>query len=360
MMAHRSSGTGPRMPVPSVASLVVALVLATGCGPHGSAEDDRTTDAREPGPESPGAETAPVVADSGFLTGAAGARIHYRVLGRRPDTVVAIHGGPGAGMNSILPDLAPLAESFTVVFYDQRGGGRSELPADTSLLRAEYFVEDLEAVRRHFGLDRMKLFTHSFGSILAARYAERFPDRVDRMVFHKATGPDQVAARELAMATQRPAGDDSLVARHTELLGSLLAGDAEAPVETCRAYEEIGRRLAEARGEPVTWRGSTCDAPAEAVRYYYRYTAQWAPRTFGPWDFTTGMEHVTAPLLVVHGGRDSAAISQQRAWASAVPNGRLLLVPEAGQSAWAERPEVVFTAVGRFFDGSWPQEAERP
>lgn len=360
MMAHRSGGTGPRMSVPSVAPLLVALFLVPGCGAQGSPEDDRAADARELASESPGVETAPAVADSGFLTGAAGARIHYRVLGSRPDTVVAIHGGPGAGMNSILLDLAPLTESFTVVFYDQRGGGRSELPADTSLLRAEYFVEDLEAVRRHFGLDRMKLFTHSFGSILAARYAERFPDRVDRMVFHKATGPDQVAARELAMAATRPAGDDSLVARHTELLGSLLADDADAPVETCRAYEEVGRRLAEARGEPVTWRGSTCDAPAEAVRYYYRYTAQWAPRTFGPWDFTTGLEHLTAPLLVVYGGRDSVAISQQRAWASAVPNGRLLLVPEAGQSAWTERSDVVFPAVETFFAGSWPEGAERP
>lgn len=346
------------MPAFRFAILVVVLLLVPGCGAQGSPEDDRAADAREPGPESPGAEKAPVVADSGYLTGAADARMHYRVLGTAPDTVVAIHGGPGAGMNSILPDLEPLAESFTVIFYDQRGGGRSELPADTSLLRAEYFVEDLEAVRRHFGLDRMKLFTHSFGSILAATYAQAYPDRVDRMVFHKATGPDQVAARELAMAAQRPAGDDSLAARQTELLRSLLTGETDAPVETCRAYEKIGGRLAEARGEPVTWRGSTCDSPAEAVRYYYRYTAQWAPRTFGPWDFTTGLEHVTAPLLVVHGGRDSAAISQQRAWASAVPNGRLLLVPEAGPSAWTERPDVVFPAVASFFAGSWPAEAE--
>jgi hypothetical protein len=36
---------------------------------------------------------------------------------------------------------------------DQRGGGRSELPADTILLDARYFVEDLEAVRRHSNMD---------------------------------------------------------------------------------------------------------------------------------------------------------------------------------------------------------------
>lgn len=41
-------------------------------------------------------------------------------------------------------------------------------------------------------------------------------------------------------------------------------------------------------------------------------------------------------------------------------SGRLLLVSEAGPLAWSERPEVVFRAVGRFFDGDWPHEAESP
>ena len=298
-----------------------------------------------------------VAEDEGFLPGAAGAELHYRVLGSGPDTVVVLHGGPGAGMQTVLPAWRPLADRFVLVFYDQRGGGRSTLPADTARLHARYFVEDLEAVRRHFGLERLKLVTHSFGSVLAASYAERHPGRVERMVFHGATGPRRAEAAELARRS-RPSPDTALSRRMRELLGELLRGTAEDPVATCRRYEELGRRLAEARGEPATWSGTTCGAPPEAVRYYYRYTAQLAPRSFGDWDFTTGLESLDAPLLVVHGTRDSARLALQRDWAAAVPRGRLLAVTRARKGAVSDRPEVVLPAVAAFLAGSWPDGAE--
>lgn len=98
----------------------------------------------------------------GYLVGSGGARIFYRVVGKGPDTIIAMHGGPGGDMENIAPDLVPLGTRHVVIYYDQRGGGRSELPADTTLLHVQYFIEDLEAVRRHFGLERINLLAHSF------------------------------------------------------------------------------------------------------------------------------------------------------------------------------------------------------
>jgi proline iminopeptidase len=77
-----------------------------------------------------------LASSKGYLAGGGGARIFYRVVGRGSDTIVAIHGGPGGDMNNIAPDLERLAHRHTVIYYDQRGGGRSELPADTALLDA--------------------------------------------------------------------------------------------------------------------------------------------------------------------------------------------------------------------------------
>ncbi len=119
----------------------------------------------------------------------------------------------------------------------------------------------------------------------------------------------------------------------------------------CREYEAIGRRLAELRGTPATWRGTTCDAPEDAVAYYHRHTAQHAPRTFGDWDFTTGLETLKAPVLVVHGARDTLALPAQRAWVEAVPNGRLLVADGAGKAAASDRPDRVFSAVTTFLEG---------
>lgn len=292
----------------------------------------------------------------GYLQGAENVRLYYRVVGSVPDTIVAVHGGPGAGMNAFLPDMEPLAQNHTVIFYDQRGGGRSELPADTSRLDARFFVEDLEAVRRHFGLSRMKIVAHSFGAILVARYIQSYPKRVARLVFLGATGPKRSEAAKLAQK-HYAAMDSVTFKRYIELIHSLLAGTAADPIAACREYEKILTDLAIKRGEPTNWRGTTCEASPEAVTYYYHYTARITPATFGDWDFTTAFDDMTAPLLVVYGTQDSLALPQQCGWADAFPNGRLLIVPNAGKGTIADRPDLVLPALESFFKGRWPEGA---
>lgn len=304
---------------------------------------------------------SPSASTSGTIRTADGVSLYYRLVGAGEDTLVVLHGGPGAGMNSVLPAVRPLARDRLLLLYDQRGGGRSTLPEDTTLLSAEAFVRDLEAVRRHFGLERMDVLAHSFGAVLLARYAREHPDRLGRVVLHGATGPDRRGAVEVmreSAARESATGDTALARRHRELLLRLLRGEAGDPVETCRTFERVGRELARSRGEPGDWPGTTCDAPPEAVRYYYRHTARLAPRSFGDWDFTRGLERVTAPALVIWGARDSAGIPLQRAWAAAYPRGRLLLVPGAGKGALAHRPERFREAVDAFLKGEWPAGAE--
>lgn len=316
-------------------SVPILLTLFTGCSANG---------------------LIPGVRD-GYVPGANGASLYFRTMGSGRDTLVIVHGGPGAGMNTVIPGFRPLAEWYTLLFYDQRGGGRSELPADTTELRPEHFVEDLEAVRSHFRLDRMNVITHSFGSVLVAAYAKEYPDRLRRIVLHGATGPHQGQAVEIIRAKAEaaaPPADTALSRRAAELLGKLLDGTASDPVAACREYERINNRLAVLRGDRP-YDATTCDAPPEAVRYYYRYTAQLAPRYYGGWDFTTGLEQLSAPVLVVYGENDSLAIPAQRAWANAVPNGGLLLVPDAGKAAVSENPEVVFPAIRTFFEDEWPE-----
>lgn len=136
------------------------------------------------GDEQPSASTTQ---HEGYVTGAGESagqeeiRLYHRTLGSGRDTLLIVHGGPGAGMYTILPDTRGLADHFVLIYYDQRRGGRSSLPADTMLLAARHFSEDLEAVRAHFGLEKMNVLAHSFGAVLLADYAERLPERLRRI-----------------------------------------------------------------------------------------------------------------------------------------------------------------------------------
>ena len=146
----------------------------------------------------------------GYVTVPDSARLYYRVVGTRGDTLIAIHGGPGVDLESIAGDFAPLAERHVVIFYDQRGAGRSTLPRDTTTLNAAQQVRDLDAVRRFFGLARVTLVAHSYGPLLAASYAIAHPDVVRRMVKkgllqRKRTRRDARCTADCSAAAQRSA-----------------------------------------------------------------------------------------------------------------------------------------------------------
>jgi proline iminopeptidase len=276
------------------------------------------------------------------------------VAGSGADTVVVVHGGPGAGINSVRPDVEPLTKSHVVIFYDQRGGGRSDLPKDTTHLGPRYFTGDLEAVRRHFHLDRMKLVAISFGAIVVAEYARAHPDRIARMVFLAAVGPSR---KEVGRLYGRPPADTALGRRHFEVFRTLMEGKAADPVAACREEERLSRELQRAAGEFAGRKGTDCNMPAPAVRYYYQYSARLGPELFGNWDYTRSLSHVSAPLLVIDGERDTLGLSMERAWARALPNGRLLIISDAGRAVSAERPDAVFPAIDEFLSGRWPEGA---
>ncbi len=80
--------------------------------------------------------------------------------------LLLLHGGPGFPSDYLEP-LAALAGDRPVVFYDQLGCGRSSRPDDDALWAVERYVRELLMVRRTLGLDRVHLFGHSWGALLA-------------------------------------------------------------------------------------------------------------------------------------------------------------------------------------------------
>ena len=109
-----------------------------------------------------------------------GVRLYMRRVGHGPPVVV-LHGGPGAHHDYLLPQYDHLAEGGrTLLYYDQRGGGRSPVPRDVLVGWREH-VADLEALRGHWELDRLTVIGYSWGGLLALLYALEHPDRIARL-----------------------------------------------------------------------------------------------------------------------------------------------------------------------------------
>jgi len=98
--------------------------------------------------------------------------------------LILLHGGPGFSEMRLMRHFnAPLEKSFTVVYWDQRGAGKSfDRKISKSSMTVEQFISDLDElvdlVRRRVRQDKVAIFGHSWGSVLGVLYAARFPEKV--------------------------------------------------------------------------------------------------------------------------------------------------------------------------------------
>ena len=285
----------------------------------------------------------------GFVTTPDSAHLHYKITGAGRDTLVAIHGGPGVDLESIFNDFTPLSRRHVVIFYDQRGTGKSTLPADTTRLTATQQVEDLETVRAHFGLGRMTLVAHSYGPLLAATYAIAHPDRVARMVFFGPVPPrrgDFWKRFGQSFATRI----DSASRRRMNDANRRMNDPSQDQRRACRDYwtEAVRPRLAEPARTSAMIKSDFCAATPAAIVYGLSTTNRVVMGSYGDWDIRTALKNVSAPTLIVHGEQESIPMDMVEEWATTMPHARLVKVPRAAHFTYLERPEVVWPTVEKF------------
>jgi proline iminopeptidase len=319
---------------------LTAVLLCTACS------------ASHPGP---GAvrEGEPPRAAAGYVVGAGGVRLFYRVDGGGPDTLVVLHGGPGLNLEGLRPDLRPLAQHHVLVYFDQRGGGRSEMP-DTLRLTAALMVEDVEAVRRAFRLDRLTLFGHSWGGSLAVLYAARYPDRMQRMVLVGPVPPRPHPYLDQYEANQAARNDSGEKARMA-LLDSTQEF-ARDPYPVCHESARLFQRGLTATPEAVRRvRGDLCSAmPANLRRMGVVNRRVWLSLTGSAdcdYDWRPIAARIEARTLVVYGDRDPLPLAGSEEWARTLPRALLVVIPGAGHYPHAERPELFFPALEAFLAG---------
>jgi pimeloyl-ACP methyl ester carboxylesterase len=127
--------------------------------------------------------------EHGYVQTAPGVFLYYRKLGTGP-LLVLLHGGPG-GDHRQLTDLDRLADRSTLLYYDQRGCGRSTRGLGPEQLTWRQHVEDLDAVREAFGQQRLRVLGYSWGGFLLQLFAALHPHRVRRLVFVATSLPTQ-------------------------------------------------------------------------------------------------------------------------------------------------------------------------
>jgi proline iminopeptidase len=277
--------------------------------------------------------------------GAGPAGLHWRTVGEGTPVVV-LHGGPDFDHTYLLPELDRLAEHARLVYYDQRGRGRSSgEPNDVSI---DSEVEDVDRVRRASGLDTVALLGHSWGGVLAMEYAVRHPERVSHLILANtapASAADWRALREHFARIRAPEDVERMEAiRRSD---ASRAGDVEAEAEYNRLHfkravrdpelveDVVARLLAHATPERVL-------AAREIEERLYDET--WRGDDY---DLVPRLVEVDLPTLVLHGRHDFIPFPLATRIADALPRGRAVVL-DCGHFSYLEEPEAFAAHVAAF------------
>jgi esterase len=266
-----------------------------------------------------------------------GLSFHYREWPSGGPTLLLLHG-LCSHAHTFDRVAQALADRYRVVALDQRGHGETDWAASYSWPE---WVEDIDALRKHLGVDRLTLLGHSSGGWFAYLYAGLHPSAVERLLVAEAA-PLDVSAPPPARAA---AGD--------AFYGSAGFSSVEEAIELARSTGTRATEL-ELRERTIHNLKMTADG-----RWIFRYDprvleardrAELRPPPEEEWRIAAG---INCPTLVLRGGASSfttSDLARQRTerLCALLADCHIVTVPEAGHGLWMDQPDVTIEAIRGF------------
>jgi len=273
-----------------------------------------------------------------------GARLAVYVEGTSEDAVVLLHGGPG--VPDYLGDVsAILANKYRVIRFDQRGTGRSVCSSGRYAL--DDYVNDLESVRSAAKIERLALFGHSWGGLVAQLYAARFPQRLAKLCLCNSSiglGDDWRVMERAVMAHNR---------RRSGLGGFLLLGIHQALALLPGAPGDQAARRMIAR----VWRNyfdPPCSAPPPSPEWLSGVHSRpiFATRRAALAAKAGDLRGVASiPVLIIFGEDDIYGQSTERLVAR-YPGASVVIISRSGHLPWLQNREIFADTVISFLESS--------
>lgn len=265
----------------------------------------------------------------------------------RGTAIVWCHGGPGL-WDYLAPVAAMTNDLVTSYRYDQRGCGRSSGEGPHTLARS---LQDLEALRAQWCLERFVIAGHSWGAELAMHYALAHPEQVAGLIYVSGTGIDA-------------SWQDLYRAERARRLG--VDGERERKARAAE-WQSAGTLEAEHRYYEIQWRTDFADA--ETAREHVRKLivpnvrvnrqvntelSADAARTTLDASMPDKLRSLQVPALVIHGAADPRPQGSASRVAELLPRGEFVLLAGAGHFPWMEQPALFERALRGYLTSSRP------
>ena len=262
--------------------------------------------------------------------------VRYGQPGSTP--LLALHGGPGAQHDYLLPQMLHLAGVRELTLYDQRGGGRSRTD-DRTPVDWRALVDDQAALSRELMPTPFDLLGYSWGGLLTLlALIHQRPDapRPRRVVLVDPAPVShawhQAFEAELARRQRAP-----MVQRMRDELAASGLREQDPERYRQRAFE---LSVAGYFADPARARDLT---PFRVIARVQQ--SVWESCDF---DLRPDLATLALPVLVIHGREGPIPLAALVALADALPAGRLVTLADCGHVPYVEAPGPLFAAIDAF------------
>lgn len=263
--------------------------------------------------------------------------------------VIILHGGPGLDQSYLLPQMQALAKNHEVIFYDQRGSGKSlETKINPYYITLDQFTKDLEKLRKQLGITQFILLGHSWGGLLAMNYAIKYPHNLTALILVSTAPADfkgqQAFIAESAKRTKSVKNKLTPLSNYQEfekLSASEIAKLYRILFSICHFYNS-----GDAEQLSLTMSAASAKSGAR-VREVMSKTSWLRPDL----NLLPQLKKLNVPTLILHGQQDVIPLWTAKEIQAAIPDAKIITLKKCGHFPYIETPDEMFSQISNFLLG---------
>lgn len=272
-----------------------------------------------------------------------GTQLYYKTVGQG-EPILIIHGGPGLNHNYLFPYLIPLADKHQLIFYDQRVCGQSSIDVDINSITLENFIKDIDDLRESFGIKKINLLAHSWGGLLAMKYAIQYPDQVKSLILINSIGASsEINTKTNQILAARFTKEDSI--RRMELIQT--QDFQKRDPKTIETLMKIGFK--HQFHNPALIDSLDLDLNENYVKT--SGLLQNLTKDLLNYDFHVDLKAIKSPTLLIYGGYDPLTETAGQRIHQAIEKSDLKIIDDCGHFPFIEKPEEFKETILTFVNG---------
>lgn len=263
--------------------------------------------------------------------------------------IIVLHGGPGLlDQGYLQPQLLKLAKSHRVIFYDQRGSGKSlSTPLDEQHINLHKFVEDLERLRASLQIQKCILLGHSWGGIVAMQYAIDYPNHLHALI----------------LLNPAPANYQGQKAAFIDEYG-VRTKDMQNEVQTLFSLEKLSKLNASQISDlyrkiftayvydPKSVQDLTLNFNVASAQSGLKVMEEMSKTTWlkPEFDLFPKLKNLDVPTFILHGKQDLVPAWTAVEIKNAIPNAEIVIFDKCGHFPYIEQPSPFFSVLNKFLN----------